>query len=371
MVIATLSTTYYYGQNQYNYNPARWYVGAGSDTAYLIIDFQTANSYDPPSSFMYGVLFNDSISGQDILNLVDSNDDNLTISYSGNFVDSIALGTYNGKNGVNSRYWGIWSDTTSNDRWVTNSGTSQMVYPNRYYGLSHTDFNPAIKPDTAVAVNNTSAFTLSDINFFVGSGNDTAVFVVDFLDGNSFAWGYLFNDSTTGAQMIADITSADNDLNTVVSSGFLNDITYKTHAGLSGNPYYWNTWSAKNNGIWITNIGINTKVENGDWFGCSYPNWPPAIFPTTPQSVLQPVGITEINKYISLYPNPTSSIIKINTVFENNIVCDIYNTYGHKVMSKKIGSYNKTLDLSHFANGVYTLVIIDNNNKYISKIIKK
>ena len=101
-----------------------------------------------------------------------------------------------GKNGVNGFY--IWSDTTGGNRWVSNSGASEWIQP-AYYGLSFTDFAPAIVPDTAVAVNDARDFTISDIEIWSGVGSDSAILVIDFLNTSgmpeSFAWGILFDDT--------------------------------------------------------------------------------------------------------------------------------------------------------------------------------
>ena len=359
-------------QNQYTYEPARWYVGSGNDTAYLVVDFPSVSSYDPPSSFVYGVLFDDSITGANILNAVSSADINFTVGYNGNFIDSVALGTHNGKNGVNSFYWGTWSDTISANRWYSNTGTGEMVFPNQYFGLSYTDFNPAMKPDTAVAINNSTEFTVSDVQYFIGSGIDTAVLVIDFLDGNSIAWGYLFNDSTTGEEMLNAIASNDNALTIGISNGFLGDITYGNVSGLSANPNYWNTWSAKNNGIWDTNVGVGVKIIAGDWFGCSYPNWPPAIYPTSPSAAINPTAsVIEKNKgTVSIYPNPATSALNIKSNFNKGNL-SVYNMTGQQVISLSLTDYNTKLDVSNFPVGIYTIRIQNNEEVITSRFVKK
>ena len=167
-----------YAQNAYVFNASNFVVGDGPDTAYLVVDFQSAGAWDPPSSFYWSVAFEDSIQGSSLLAMVDSVDDNLTVDFMGAFVDSISLGTeYIGKNGVNGFYWGIWSDTVGGNRWVSNSGASEWVQPNTYYGLSFTDFAPAIVPDTAVAVNDACVSATKNVvtNSFVPAADTNDV----------------------------------------------------------------------------------------------------------------------------------------------------------------------------------------------------
>ncbi|MGB1248511.1 MAG: T9SS type A sorting domain-containing protein [Chitinophagales bacterium] len=338
-------------QNQYSYNDAAWYIGTGADTAYMVVSFPQGSPYDPPASFLYGYLFNDSVQASAMMMDIDADDSNLHIEFSGGFVDSIALGTYQGKNGVGGFYWGIYSDTSSTDIWTSNAGSGEWIMPNEFYGLSFTDFAPAILPDTAVSVNNPKAFMMSDIEYWIGEGADSAVFVVDFLDGNSLAWGYMFDSSVVASEMMDSIAAADDSL-TINIGSFLDDIIYGNIEGLAGAPNYWNTWSADNNGIWYTNIGIGETLSNGDWFGCSYPNYPPAIFPSTPRAAEAHVVHMAINNIaddinLSVFPNPTSGVVNF-TADESIDNIELYNIQGILIKSTKETSFS--LDV---VSGVY------------------
>jgi hypothetical protein len=77
-------------------------------------------------------------------------------------------------------------------------------------------------------------------------------------------------------------------------------------------------------------------------------------------------NITSINSFnnesrISIYPNPTTGIIKINTI--EDTVTTVYNTNGMKFLQSK----EKEIDLTGYANGIYILDI--NGEK--AKVIKK
>ncbi len=90
-----------------------------------------------------------------------------------------------------------------------------------------------------VAWNVASAqFTFDDIEFWIGSGVNRAAMVIDFNDGssiNSFAWGYRFDDSVTGAEMISAIDLADSRLSLNGGSGFggfLSTVSYNGPEGI-------------------------------------------------------------------------------------------------------------------------------------------
>ncbi|MEM6885132.1 MAG: PEP-CTERM sorting domain-containing protein [Verrucomicrobiota bacterium] len=75
---------------------------------------------------------------------------------------------------------------------------------------------------------------LSDVEFWVGSGSNEAGLVIDFNDGTtteSFAWGYRWDGTASGADMLLAVVAADSQLS-LTSSGtgssgfFLSQIGY-------------------------------------------------------------------------------------------------------------------------------------------------
>ncbi|MBL7952372.1 MAG: T9SS type A sorting domain-containing protein [Flavobacteriales bacterium] len=133
-------------------------------------------------------------------------------------------------------------------------------------------------------------FGVADIQYWVGSGQDTAILVVDFQDGAAapaFAWGYL-HDGGTAADMLSAVVAADSDLDVSLVSGFLNDLTYGSHAGLGGEPDYWSTWTGTSIADMAMNDGLTEPLVNGLWFGCSYTDFDPALPPTEPVAAPAP-----------------------------------------------------------------------------------
>lgn len=74
----------------------------------------------------------------------------------------------------------------------------------------------------ALAVGSARAeFTFDDITYWVGTGANEAAFVVDWNDGltpQSLAWGYRWDGTATGEDMLIDVISTDPGLYAKISS---------------------------------------------------------------------------------------------------------------------------------------------------------
>ena len=93
-----------YAQNAYVFNASNPWSVMDWDTAYLVVDFQSAGAWDPPSSFYWSVAFDDSIAGFQMVNAVLSADDNLNIFDIFGIIDSVSLGEdYTGKSLENNK----------------------------------------------------------------------------------------------------------------------------------------------------------------------------------------------------------------------------------------------------------------------------
>lgn len=86
-----------------------------------------------------------------------------------------------------------------------------------------------------------------------------------------------------------------------------------------------------------------------------------------------PTEIIEIskNKTINIYPNPTTGLIDIEGLPQNEVVLiNIYDVLGQKMKEIKIQEQNANIDLSSFKKGIYYLKFNSNNNSSV-KIIKE
>jgi len=90
-------------------------------------------------------------------------------------------------------------------------------------------------------------------------------------------------------------------------------------------------------------------------------------------------GITENNAInnISIFPNPTENNVKINFTVNTlqNVQLSLLDIIGNSVynetMTNFIGNFDKSLDLSKYAKGIYIVRIKANNNTYNQKLVIK
>lgn len=75
------------------------------------------------------------------------------------------------------------------------------------------------------------------------------------------------------------------------------------------------------------------------------------------------------NKVV-LYPNPTSSIITINS---NEIIksIELYDSLGMLLVSKIVANNQYSLNLCNYSNGIYFVKIVTDNGEKIEKILKQ
>ena len=73
------------------------------------------------------------------------------------------------------------------------------------------------------------------------------------------------------------------------------------------------------------------------------------------------VGIEELsNEFpISAFPNPTSSIITIQSMEFENLDMDVYNSIGEVVLTKTLRLEEEDISIEHFPKGFYIVKIKD------------
>lgn len=129
----------------------------------------------------------------------------------------------------------------------------------------------------------------------VGSGSLESFFVVDFQDGtvdHSYAFGYLYDGTKTGADLISALSSgADLGVTTLFSGGAVNSFTFNGHsqAGFS-NAGYWSYWLGSDGQHWKSSgTGIKGRtLSDGSWDGWSWAangSNPQPVTPSAPAPV--------------------------------------------------------------------------------------
>jgi len=358
---------------QFTLSKVKYWIGTGSDSSVLVVDFHDA-TWD--TSYAWGYLHNAGATGQDMLNAVAAADANLTVAIGSGFLNDIVYGSHSGIGG-SPNYWSTWSGT-SIATMSMNSGISTTLSNSDWFACAYTDFSPALAPGEPIPAFAPFYFTAQEINFWVGTGTDTTLLVVDFLDGSgasSFAWGYLHSGTVTAEQMLNDIDAADPVLNVAISGGFLNDITYNSFSGIGGSPNYWGTWSATNLGNWDMNMGISTTLGNGDLFGCSYMNFTPVIRPDYPVAAMNTTSITDYQQpaNILIYPNPATDFINItlNNSDKKNSTIKIIDATGKLLVSENTTSKTLQIPIYHLPAGFYTVVVSCEKTNYTKHFVKE
>ncbi|MBR3947148.1 MAG: choice-of-anchor J domain-containing protein [Bacteroidales bacterium] len=113
----------------------------------------------------------------------------------------------------------------------------------------------------------------------------------------------------------------------------------------------WTTVSATEATIALNNLEPNTMYEwqvQGVCEGSETTEWSSSAFFTTllPTSIIE-----EVEDAISVYPNPTSSMITVANAEGKNIV--VVNSLGQVVANIENAAANQTIDVANFANGTY------------------
>lgn len=95
----------------------------------------------------------------------------------------------------------------------------------------------------------------------------------------------------------------------------------------------------------------------------------------TPQKDITPLEEITFFGKITVFPNPTHGIIKINITSEEEempYTASVYSSSGKKVTDRFItGNGTFELDLSDYSSGIYILNLAIKNKEFQYKIIKK
>lgn len=333
-----------------------FWVGSGPDSSVLVVDFQDG-SFDP--SYAWGFLHDGTTTGEDMLNAIAAADVNFTVDIGSGFLNSITYGDHAGI-GSNPHWWSTWSGTGIADL-AMNSGISATLGNGDWFGCSYTDFDPALDPTGPVPAYEPFRFTADDVTFWTGSGTNAAVLVVDFQDGtgsSSHAWGYRFDGTTTGEEILNAVAAADPAFTLTIGGGFLSDINYGTYEGIGGSPDYWSTWSGTNLGNWAMNMGIGTEVADGDLFGCSYTDFSPALRPYYPMAASGTTAIVEQRTApLLVYPQPANGMFFVRSGIDPGTPLRITDLAGKLMFSGRTDGMLTSVDVHTFAPGLYVLQV--------------
>ena len=217
-----------------------------------------------------------------------------------------------------------------------------------------------------------------EILFWIGEGENEAIFAVNFADPQDvcYAWGYRFaTESVTIKEMMQAIAEVDlrfafTDEPSAWGGMMLNDLTfdyYDNHYELSGFNAMYNL-----NGVpsWLTfdeqTVGNNDFVKWGDYtIATEIAQWTYVWeTPVRPVSVYTSVSETEAST-VSIYPNPASETLYVNA--ENIERVELYDMTGRNVLN----TTSTIVDLRGFEAGIYFVTVKTANAIKTTKLVVK
>ena len=252
----------------------QYWVGTGSNQAVVIIGWD-----DNPSgsnfALAWGVRWNGSCTAANMLDTIATYDSRFVYAISSGFVTNIGYNDGTLVSGSSASYWcynlnGSYAGAYGSQT-MTN-GDLMEVSSSCYFSL--TSATSATNPDAGSTLPDTvdASLPFSEILYWVGTGSDSAEFIVNFANPDTaFAWGYLFNGSTTAQAMVDAIAAADPRFWTEGSPSVSGDIHFVTDNGdtLGLSPVDpaigYNFWWTNLNGV-SAGAGSASTLHNGDVF---------------------------------------------------------------------------------------------------------
>ena len=262
-----------------NETDIQFWTGTGSNSTVVAIGWDYANASYTPTVVVWGIHWSGTISLLDALDTLMAYDSRFSYTISSSsfltgvsYIDPAAGVSLTPSQGWNcNNYNGVYGSTNlSTSTWLRISestcdnynftGVNNLIYASNPNGGS-------ALPDTVDA-----SLPFSDILYWVGTGSDSAEFIVNFANPDTaFVWGYLFNGSTTAQAMVDAIAAADPRFWTEGTPSNGGDIHFVLDNGdtLGLSPVDpsvgYNFWWTNLNGV-SAGSGAASTLHNGDVF---------------------------------------------------------------------------------------------------------
>ena len=264
-----------------------------------------------------------------------------------------------------------------------------IVNPGQYVKLGDTECGTLVDPVNYIyvwekevapvyALGEEAMIDPSEILYWIGEGENEAIFAVNFADPEDvcYAWGYRFaTESVTIKEMMEAIAEADlrftfTDEPSSWGGMMLTDLTFNYNEvayDLSGYNAMYNV-----NGVqsWYT-FDAQT-VENGDFvkwgdytIGTEIAPWV-YVWETPVQPVTAYDDVEEVEAAtVSIYPNPASNRLYVNAENVKNV--EIYDILGHMVLA----TTESDIDLRNMEAGIYFVTVRTENAAKTTKLVVK
>ena len=221
-----------------NQSDIQFWTGTGTNSTMVAIGWDDDDASYAPTVVVWGVRWNGTITLLNALDTIMAYDSRFSYTFSGTFLNSVSYTDASAGIALTpsaewncNNYGGVYNSTSlSTSTWLRISestcdnfnftGVNNLIYASNPSGSG-------TLPDTVDA-----SLPFSEILYWVGSGSDSAEFIVNFANPDTaFAWGYLFNGSTTAQAMIDAIAAADPRFWVEGSPSISGDIHYLTDNG--------------------------------------------------------------------------------------------------------------------------------------------
>ena len=257
-------------------NDVQFWVGSGSNSTLVCIGWDHASAGYTPTVVVWGLHWNGTITLQNALDSIVAYDSRFTYTISGGFVGSV---DYNDPvAGVHlspsmhyncNSYGGAYGSTNLSSTWlrISESTCSDYNFSTVNNLIYASDPNGGASTDPVDA-----SLPFSSLLYWVGSGANSAEFIVNFAQPDTaFAWGYRFDGTTTAQAMVDAIAAADPRFWTVGSPSLSGDIHFVLDNGdtLGLSPVDpamgYNFWWTNLNGV-SADAGAGSTIHNNDVF---------------------------------------------------------------------------------------------------------
>lgn len=301
---------------QFTSNDVKFYVGEGSQTSYLIVDFKDGTD---DRSYAWGFRYEEgqNITFGQMLQAIEEAEPNFShlTGSNGGFLNDIIFNAHQGLEG-DPDWWSTWSGETA-ETMSMNAGISEPLQNERWYGTSYGFMNPSPEhPVTPIPAYSSLWFSESDIDTWIGEGQNRSILIVDFgtdTEGvaNSFAFGIQYEEETiTVEEALTRISNRVENFEFSLTEDQISSITFNEFEGISSEDNPWKTFIGTDLSNWVTENSIATSnLENGKWAGFSFGERRPFI--PTDEVILLNTADVELTKS-QLYPNPTSTVFYVN-----------------------------------------------------------
>lgn len=349
---------------QFTENDIKFWVGNGSKKAYFIADF---NDNSTPNSYAWGYRFDgNDLLMEDLINAIVAAEPKMQVDIPTGYLSIL---NYNHHTTTTDDSWITWSGSSASTMtWNNGVGYTPLV-DGKWYGVSYGLDYYDTPPSTPVAAYSSSWYAPSQVTNWVGTGSNKSLVVIDFgtdnaNGANSFVFGIKYNGSITAEQALQLIQTQVSYFNYTSVNNQVSHLSLNSFTGNASGSDSWKLYKGKDLSSWQTKTSLSqVQLSNDDWLGLSFGQ----RRPFTPTEAQLTLGISSVTKKkFSIYPNPASDFIQIETTEKLKEV-NIYSATGQKVLT----SQELKITIQSLSSGVYFVEIKTNGGSAMHKMVKK